>query len=98
MKNKDIHKGLDKAEIRDFISEELKSVDYGAGCAEAIKKKITELECELEKARRAEAIHALIKHMGWDWFDISDEIEDYSRVTYRSFVGTKKERDMVFNR
>ncbi len=94
MKNVEKHNGLDKAEIRDFLA---KQIGYGyEGEVENIKKRIADLQIELEIAKRSQAARDLIALNGWESFDVSDEIEDYKSGEYFQFVGTREERDQVF--
>jgi hypothetical protein len=94
MKNVEKHSGLDKAEIRDFLA---KQIGYGYdGEVENIKKRIADLQVELETAKRSQAARDLIALNGWESFDVSDDVEDYKSGEYFSFVGTQEERDQAF--
>ena len=94
MKNADKHNGLDKAEIRDFLANLL---GYGYdGEVDNIKKRISDLQAELEIAKRSQAARDLIALNGWENFDVSDDVEDYKSGEYFQFVGTQEERDQVF--
>jgi len=94
MKNAEKHNELDKSEIRDFLA---KQVGYGyEGEVDNIKKRIADLQAELEIAKRSQAARDLISLNGWESFDVSDDVEDYKSGEYFSFVGTQEERDCVF--
>jgi len=94
MKNAEKHNELDKAEIRDFLA---KQIGYGyEGEVENIKKRIADLQVELEIAKRSQAARDLIALNGWESFDVSDDVEDYKAGEYFQFVGTQEERDQVF--
>jgi len=94
MKNAEKHTGLDKAEIRDFLA---KQVGYGyEGEVENLERWIAEKQIELEKAKRSQAARDLIAVNGWEYFDVSDDIEDYKAGECFPFVGTQEERDQVF--
>ena len=95
MKNKDIHFGLDNSETRDFLATNVKLYD-GESVVATLKKRIAELEQRLKDAEKGMAAYRLLDVMGWEEFDVSDMIEDYSPEVYFSFVGTKEEFDEVF--
>ena len=89
MKCKDIHNGLEMAEVRDFLAKSARSGLFGG--VEHIKAKISELNKELEMAVNANAAMDLMDANGWREFDVSDEVNDYHRDLYFSFVGTEDE-------
>lgn len=94
MKNTEKHNGLNGADIRDFLA---KQAGHGyEGEVDSIKKRIVDLEAQLERAKRSQAARDLIALNGWECFDVSDDIEDYKHGEYFSFVGTKEERDSLF--
>ena len=94
MKNAEKHNGLDKTEIRDFLA---KQVGYGyEGEVDNIKKRISDLQAELEMAKRSQAARDLIVLNGWENFDVSDDVEDYKSGEYFPFIGTQEERDQTF--
>ena len=94
MKNAEKHNELDKAEIRDFLA---KQVGYGyEGEVDNIKKRIADLQAELEIAKRSQAARDLIAINGWEYFDVSDHVEDYKPGEFFPFVGTQEELDRVF--
>lgn len=94
MKNIDKHAALPSSNIRDFLGKQL---GFGyEGEVENIKARIADLHIELEAAKRSQAARDLIKLNGWEYFDVSDDVEDYKSGEYFSFVGTQEERDQVF--
>jgi hypothetical protein len=95
MRNEEQHNGLDKKEIRDFLAKQLGRYSYD-GEVDAIKKRIDDLQADLERAKRSKAARDLIALNGWQIFDISDDIDDYDTIKYFEFVGTQEERDQVF--
>ena len=89
MKNEDKHCGLNDAHIRDFLAQQLR---YGyRGEVIAINKHIAKLKENLKVAKRSEAAAQLIEDKGWERFDVSEEIQDYSPKTYFAFIGTNEE-------
>ena len=94
MKNIDKHAALPNSNVRDFLARQL---GHGyEGEVENIKARIADLHIELEAAKRSQAARDLIKLNGWEYFDVSDDVEDYKSGEYFSFVGTQEERDQVF--
>lgn len=94
MKNKDIHKGLPKAEIRDFLAEQYKHTSWASGTVSYLEKQIEKLQAQLIMAKKHEAALQLIESQGWETWDISDEVP-YNSDTYFPFVGTEEERDAL---
>ena len=91
MKCENIHSKFEDGDVRDFLS---KNVGFGyEGEVDYIQSLIYKLEAELEVAKKSQAVMSLIKGKGWRLFDISDEVENYSKERYFSFIGTDKERD-----
>lgn len=90
MKNKDIHKGFEEAEVRDFLSKSVVNSCY-VGEVERLEKNIKSLQEQLIKARQLEAVMSIIKSKGWDVHDVSDYVHDYKSGEYFGFVGTKDE-------
>lgn len=93
MKNKDIHKGFPRAEIRDFLSstyERTWTLDTVCFLEEQIEK----LHGELDTAKKHQAAFQLIENQGWKTWDISDEVP-YNSCTYFPFVGTEEELDAL---
>ena len=88
MKDKDIHKGLDKKEIRDFLGKEL--TECVCSSLEWAEKKFKEAEENLKDARKMDSIKQIMKELGWKDFDVSDLVE-YDQKTYFDFIGTVKE-------
>lgn len=99
MENKDIHNGLDKKEIRDFLSQWSRREGFKGTSSE-----IEYLEKELEKIKERlihcinhRAVLTLIESNGWKEFDLSDDIP-YNKDTYFGFVGTKEEFDLFMKK
>ncbi len=97
MNNDDIHKGLEKQEIRDFLAKQLAESGKNGGMlpSEHIKKDIEKLQVILKASEIREAVLQLIKVCGWDWYDISDYVK-YNPETYFEFIGTKEEYKKIF--
>lgn len=96
MKNDDIHNGLDKKEIRDYLSKTLHK-EFMEGYSDSVEyfeKQIKELEAMLEHAKIVRAIIQLIELNGWSEFDVSGLIK-WNKETYFSFVGTEKEYEKL---
>lgn len=93
MKNKDIHRGLPRAEIRDFLANEHKR-NWVLGSVPLLEKEIEELQERLVRARKHQAANQLIKSQGWETWDVSDEVP-YNSSTYFPFVGTEEEYDAL---
>jgi len=97
MKNAEMHKAFSKAKIRDFLAQQLErgyKGNWGRPSRE-IEEEIANLQERLKIARQYEAVLELTKAEGWDFWDISDEIEDYHSDTYMPFVGTEEEYDSL---
>ena len=91
MKNKDIHKGFNQSEIRDFLSRELRDSEERGGIGgdyaeEYLEKQIESMKKTLKYVKKTNALRLLVKEMNWEEWDISD-----NRGTYFSFIGTKEE-------
>lgn len=99
MNNEDIHKGLDKQEIRDFLAKQLRdaSKDGGMVPSEYLEKEIAKLQATLKTSKTREATLQLIKICGWDWYDTSDYVL-YNSETYFDFIGSKEEYEKVFGK
>jgi len=95
MKNKDQHKGLKHAGIRDFLSKSLKYSYEGE--VEIIEEQMKKLQANLERAKTYQASYALVQSKGWEYFDSSDECEDYRDGHYTPFVGTEEEFSQMCN-
>ena len=93
MKNRDIHKGLDKAEIRDFLAERLlkSAIECRYTSTEFIQSHIDELQVQLNHAKTLEAIQQRMLDNGWTDYDVTEEIEDYDNTKYIPFIGTAAE-------
>jgi len=90
MKNFDIHKGLDKRDLRDFIGKYIFN-DTGEHYIKSMETQVAELMERIKKARIAMGIREVATVLGWEGFDVSGDIEDYDRETYISFIGTVDE-------
>jgi hypothetical protein len=96
MKNIHIHETLDDKEIRDFLAKSAGSSYIGE--ADRLKERIAELIRQLKIAEKEEVVMKLIEGKGWECFDISDQITDYTSASYFPFVGTKEELEgQVYN-
>jgi len=93
MKNANIHETLNDKDIRDFLAQNLSNTYSGE--VDSLKERISQLQKELERAVKAEAVLKLIDCKGWDYFDISDQISDYKPSTYFPFVGTEADLKLV---
>lgn len=93
MKNEDIHKGLVKAEIRDFLGERIlkSAILCRYTSTEFIQSQIDELQVQLNHAKTHEAIQQIMLDNGWTDHDVTEEIEDYNNETYMPFIGTAAE-------
>ena len=91
MENKDIHKSLDRAELRDFLGQELRKAFDKSGFNDVkhLEKEFIKIQEQLKNARIKEAIELILKEQNWSEFDISGYI-DYDD-NYFPFIGTKKE-------
>jgi len=98
MHNEDIHKDLDKFEIRDFLSKQLRDELCGCGFyydIEQLETYLDKAQKQLKHAKSVNAIKHLIETLGWKDFDISD-IVGYDPKTYFTFLGTNAEFEKVF--
>ena len=95
MKNSEIHTGLSESATRDFLASFLGAKSgYYPGVVEALERRIRSLQDKLIKVKQAEAALDLCSQRGWEDFDISDYISDYTKVDYFPFIGTKEELEM----
>ena len=90
MKIEEIHEGLDKKEIRDFLGKQFNKVDF-VNSIKIAEEKLKEAELNLKNARIREGIIEIIKEFGWWYFDDSDIIENYNEETFTYFIGTEEE-------
>lgn len=90
-----IHQGLEQQEIRDLLARQLRGLWLVSSNPEGIQGRIKQLEIELEQAKTKVGILALIKHLGWEEWDVSDEVSDYGEH-YFPFLGTRTELDAEF--
>jgi len=92
MENKDIHNGLDKKEIRDFLAQwSYREGFLGRGSEiEYLEKQLEEIKERLIHCRNHKAVLSLIESNGWKDFDL-DTLVPYNHDTYFPFVGTEKE-------
>jgi len=91
MKNNDIHNDYDDKIIRDFLSQEYESNYKNCdqiGNIEYLQNQIDKLTRQLVYAKKSQAALELIHSRGWEIFDCSDEIIDYTSSNWFPFVGT----------
>jgi len=96
MDNKDIHNGLDKKEIRDFLSSKLEESKISSSVKQ-IEKEIMELQSQLKMAKIKEATIELIKLCNWKYHDVSDLVP-YNEKEYFDFIGTDEEFEELENK
>ncbi len=89
---KEIHNGLDKQEIRDFLGVEVGEC-WDASNPEFYKEEITRLEKKLERAKKKEALIALMNHLGWKDFDVSEFYTLEVGENWVQFIGTQEDFD-----
>ena len=92
MDNENIHDGLDKKEIRDYLAK-TKHKENLAGHfsnVEYLEKEMEDLKRRIEHAKTVRAVCDIIKSIGWKEFDISG-IVPYKSETYFVFIGTDEE-------
>lgn len=99
IKNSDIHNGLEKSEVRDFLSEGLRTILR----LEAENKKevivhireaqanINYWKVKLQLLHNKAAILSLIEQSNWEEYDVSNETVADGNNFYRNFIGTKEE-------
>ncbi len=92
MKNEDIHNGLDKKEIRNFLGQWIwrEGLLGRASEIEYLEKVIERIKEKLIHCRNHQAVTTLIESNNWENFD-SSEIVPYKSETYFPFIGTKEE-------
>lgn len=113
MKDTEIHIGLDKNLVRDFLAEQialswdseiiegnftgLEGVDLSIALKEAELKKV---QAELDKLRTRKAIIGIIEGYGWTEFDVSDEVSKASTGSkFRwNFIGTQEEYELLLQK
>jgi hypothetical protein len=113
MKNSEIHEGLKKKEIRDFLSQTLvkfmeeqidnskvvlipHNEDPYEWSIQDTEQKIKYHTKQLQIYKGMQAILQLVKMMGWQEFDVSDETEkDLSYTLKMNFIGTQEEYDFL---
>jgi hypothetical protein len=95
MKCVEIHNAFNQKEIRDFLAKAERHVIHGD--PKFIEAQIAALEKELEKARTGLAANQLLKVMGWQSFDVSDDVQDFGPGRYFSFIGTQSEYDELMS-
>ena len=105
MKNKDIHKGLEKEELRTFFATCIEKYSFckkkeydnfiSENVWESTIKRIEidkyNLDLELERAIVFKSIGFLLKMLDWAEHGVSDGIEDYNEGNYFPFIGTEEE-------
>ena len=93
VEREDVHKGLDKAEIRDLISILLEEAcDLGSGSTEWCVIRIKEIQEDLIRSQRRDAAKIIMEMMGWKDYDVSD----YACGYLPSFIGTREEAKSRF--
>ena len=97
MKYTEMHEGFAQKEIRDFLGKEI-SETWATSSVDHLEKEIKKLQVELETARRHQALIALMKHMGWEDFDVSDFVERIGNDCWPQFVGTKKDYEQFMGK
>lgn len=99
MDNKDIHNGLDKKEIRDFLSKQSRREGFLGRHSEIeyLEKELERIKERLIHCRNHKAIITLIESIGWESFDL-DDIVPYNKDTYFPFIGTKEEFEALEER
>ncbi len=96
MDNENIHDGLDKKEIRDYLAKARHKEAMGGYTSnvEWFEKQVKEFEVMLEHAKIVRAINQLIESNGWKEFDVSEHVK-WSHETYFSFMGTQEEYETL---
>ncbi len=113
MKNSEIHQGLDKQEIREYLSRAMNDT-YKVSETNppfpsnlkpleyAIKTSETIIEEHLELIKvykKRQAITILIEQEGWSEHDVSDEtINDIGNLMSLNFVGTETEYNSLISK
>ncbi len=99
MENKDIHNGLDKKEIRDFLAQLTHKESFLGRLSEInfLEKELEKIKERLIHCKNHKATLTLIELNGWKKFDLSDVIP-YNKDTYFPFVGTEKEFELFMKR
>lgn len=99
MLNVNIHSGLDKKEIRDFLakSERNEGILGRSSEIEYLEKELERIKERLNHAKNHRAIITLIELNGWQVFGVSDDIP-YDKDTYFPFIGTEEEFKMFYDR
>ena len=97
MKNVDIHQGFANASIRDFLAQEheIASRQTFGRSSQDIEEEINTLQEKLQFAKRYEATLELAQSRGWQFWDVSDDVEDWDFDSYMSFLGTEEEYDSL---
>lgn len=92
MDNKDIHNGLNKKEIRDFLAQYIHKERFLGRYSEIeyLEKELERIKERLVHCRNHKAVLTLIESNGWKDFDL-DIIVPYNEDTYFPFIGTKEE-------
>ena len=98
MNDTKIHEGLENKVIRDFLGREITKT-WGARAVDVIQRHIQELQHELQRARRQEALLALMEYLGWDEFDVPDHVSRTPGEEYwMQFIGTDEEFSQLQHR
>lgn len=92
MKSEDIHNGLDKENLRNYLSklERTEAFQGRAGEIPYLEKELERIKERLIHCKNHEAIITMIKINGWELFDVEDFVP-YNKDTYFLFLGTNKE-------
>ena len=96
MINEDIHNGLDKKEIHDFLGQWSWREGFlgRASEIEYLEKELERIKERLIHCRNHQAVIALIKSNDWKEFDVSEHVP-YNNDTYFLFIGTKEEFEFL---
>jgi len=93
MKCEDIHRGLDKEYMREFLSLQVRAARNKSKSMSSIEilEEIQALNEKLKFVQIREGIEQLIKELGWREWDVSNIVEDFKTGRYISFLGTEEE-------
>lgn len=95
MKDSDIHIGLEKKDIRDFLGVKITECYEYRSDTDAIEAEIEALRVRLQQAKEKQAIHLLREMCGWQEFYVSElrgmERSGMAGDYVMPFVGTLEE-------
>lgn len=101
MKQSEVHQNLSDENLREWLAQEWSRATteggYGEDHLRHYEQKIEELKRKIEACKRFAAVETVLKMKGWEWFDVSDDVSDYSEQTFYGFVGTEEERASRFD-